>query len=200
MPYPVHQSLPPSIQPPDHPTDRRLTCIWSGIHSSTRSWWRTAKTHPMWLTLTDTRYTTIELDLLAVVWAMMKSNFYLAGPQHFGLVTDNRPLVPILNSYFLDTINNPCLQRLKKISAFIFTANWRPGKEFCIAEAPSHSPVGKLTCEDDFLDAETSFCQMHHPTSCRVSGHRHQPWRFWALQQRSHGRVSSRSQRGPCLL
>ena len=109
------------------------------------------------LTDTETRYATIELELLAVVWAMMKCKFYLIGLQHFSLVTDHRPLVPILNSYSLDAIENPRLQRLKeKISAFIFTAAWRPGKELCIPDALSRSPVCKPIEEDNVLDAETS--------------------------------------------
>ena len=71
---------------------------------------------------------------------------------------DHRPLIPILNRYFLDAIDNPRLQRLKeKISALIYTANWRLGKELCIPDALSRSPVGKPTCEDDVLDGETSF-------------------------------------------
>ena len=108
---------------------------------------------------TETRYANIKLELLAVARAMMKCKFYLAGLQHFGLVTDHRPLVPILNSYSLDTIDNPRLQHVKeKISTFIFTANWRLGKELCIPDALSHSSVGKLmTGEDDVLDPKTSF-------------------------------------------
>ena len=47
---------------------------------------------------TETRYATIELELLAVMWAMTKCKFYLGGLQHFNLVTDHRPLVPIVNS------------------------------------------------------------------------------------------------------
>ncbi|XP_064093176.1 uncharacterized protein LOC135205853 [Macrobrachium nipponense] len=41
-------------------------------------------------------------------------------------MTDHRPLIPILNSYTLDAIENSRLQRLKeKISPYIFTAVWR---------------------------------------------------------------------------
>ena len=88
---------------------------------------------------------------------MTKCKFYLTGLQHFGLVTDHLPLVPILNSYSLDAIDNPRLQRLKEISAFNYTANWHPGKELCIPDVLSRSPVGKPTREDNVLDAETSF-------------------------------------------
>ena len=110
------------------------------------------------MTDNEIRYTTIELELLTVVWVIAKCKFYLAGLQHFGLVTDHRPLVPILNSYSLDAIDNPRLQRLKeKISAFTYIVNWRPGKELCIPDVLSRSPVDKPMHEDEVLDAETSF-------------------------------------------
>jgi len=74
------------------------------------------------LTDAETRYATIELELLAVVWAILKCKFYLFGLQHFDLVTDHNPLVPILNHYSLDAIENPRHQRFKeKVSAFSFT-------------------------------------------------------------------------------
>ena len=96
------------------------------------------------LTDTETRYATIELELLAVVWAMTKCKYYDAELQHFGSLIDYRPMVPILNSYSLDTIDNPRLQCLKeKILAFTYTANWRPGKELCIPDALSRSPKGR---------------------------------------------------------
>ena len=110
------------------------------------------------LTDTEVCYATIELELLTVVRAMMKCKFYPTGLQCFGLVTDHRPLVPILNSHSLDAIDNPRPPSLEeKISAFIFTAAWRPGKELCIPYALFRSPVSNPTGEDDVLDAETSF-------------------------------------------
>ena len=81
----------------------------------------------------ETRYTTIELDLLAVVWALSKCRFHLIDLQNFTLTTDHRPLVPILNVHTLDTVENPRLQRLKeKTSPYLFTAVWRAGKQLCI--------------------------------------------------------------------
>ena len=75
------------------------------------------------LTDAETRYATIELELLAVVWAMSKCRLYLSGLQNFTLITDHRPLIPILNHYSLDAVENPRLQRLKeKISPYLYTA------------------------------------------------------------------------------
>ena len=98
----------------------------------------------------ETRYATIELEMLAVSWAMSKCKLYLIGLQHFTLMTDHRPLIPILNHYSLDAIENPRLQRLKeKVSPFLYTAVWRAGKQLSIPDALSRAPVGYPTPEDE---------------------------------------------------
>ncbi|XP_068230979.1 uncharacterized protein [Palaemon carinicauda] len=109
------------------------------------------------LTDAETRYATIELEMLAVVWAMSKCRLYLAGLQHFILMTDHRPLIPILNSYTLDAIENSRLQRLKeKISPYIFTAVWRAGKLLCVPDALSRAPVSHPTQEDEISGASSA--------------------------------------------
>lgn len=83
---------------------------------------------------------------------MFKCKFYLAGLPHFELVTDHRPLIPILNHYTLDAVENPRLQRLKeKLSAYQFTAKWRAGKQLRIPDALSRFPVCLPTPADDML-------------------------------------------------
>ncbi|KAG0729731.1 Retrovirus-related Pol polyprotein from transposon opus [Chionoecetes opilio] len=51
---------------------------------------------------TETRYAVVELELLAVVWAMRKCRMYLLGLSTFELVVDHKPLVPILDHHTLD--------------------------------------------------------------------------------------------------
>lgn len=109
------------------------------------------------LTDTETRYATIELELLAAVWAMSKCRHYLAGLHHFTLITDHRPLIPILNSYTLDAVENPRLQRLKeKVSPYVFTAQWRAGKNLSIPDALSRAPVSHPSADDETLCADTA--------------------------------------------
>lgn len=109
------------------------------------------------LTDTETRYATIELEMLAVVWAMSKCNLYLQGLQHFTVTTDHRPLIPILNHYSLDAVENPRLQRLKeKTSPYIFTAVWCAGRLLKVPDALSRAPVSHPTPEDDLLSASTA--------------------------------------------
>ncbi|XP_045133033.1 uncharacterized protein LOC123517147 [Portunus trituberculatus] len=83
---------------------------------------------------------------------MFKCGYYLKGLQTFEHVTDHRPLISILNSYTLDAVENPRLQRLKeKLSPFIFTARWRAGKQLCIPDALSRHPVSSPTDEANML-------------------------------------------------
>lgn len=104
------------------------------------------------LTDAETRYATIELELLAAVWAMSKCRPYLIGLQNFTLMTDHRPLIPILNNYTLDAVENPRLQRLKeKTSPYLFTAVWRAGKQLCVPDALSRAPVCRPTPEDETM-------------------------------------------------
>ena len=104
----------------------------------------------------ETRYSTIELELVAVVWGMIKCRYYLMGLPHFDVITDHRPLVPILNTYTLDAIENPRLQRLKeKIAGYVYTAAWRKGSEHALPDALSRAPVDQPTPEDIALGTET---------------------------------------------
>ena len=94
--------------------------------------------------------------MVAVVWGMTKCRYYLMGLSHFDVVIDHRPLVPILNSYTLDAIENPRLQRLKeKIAGYVYTAAWRKGKDHVLPDALSRAPVDKPTPEDSALGADT---------------------------------------------
>ena len=44
------------------------------------------------LTPTQQRYSTIELECLAIIWAVQKCSFYLRGLPIFHVLTDHRPL------------------------------------------------------------------------------------------------------------
>lgn len=109
------------------------------------------------LTGTELRYDTTEMELLAVTWVTSKCKFYLAGLQHFKLVTDHRPLIPILNHYTPEAIKNPRLQFLKeKLLAFQFSATWLAGKQLCIPDTPFRYSISHPNHEDDLLNCGTS--------------------------------------------
>jgi len=93
------------------------------------------------LTSAETRYATIELELLAIQYAMLKCKHFLLGMQKFEVITDHKPLIGVLKRN-LDSIENSRLQRMRlKLVDFNFTLLWNPGKLHLIADALSRNPV-----------------------------------------------------------
>ena len=104
--------------------------------------WALIQAGSRFLSDTESRYAIIELELLAVSWAIIKCKLFLAGLPHFTVVTDHHPLVPILNNHRLDEIENPRLQRRKsKNMAYNFTAQWVKGTLNNAPDALSRNPV-----------------------------------------------------------
>ena len=78
---------------------------------------------------------------------------FSAGLQHFSVVTDHNPLIPILNSHRLDEIENPRLQRLKsRLMGYNFTAHWIKGKGNSAPDALSRSPVSDPKRDDSLAE------------------------------------------------
>lgn len=104
------------------------------------------------ITETEARYAMIELEALGAAWAMLKLRIYLHGLPEFELVIDHRPLVPILNSYTLDAIENPRLQRIvEKMTPYVFHTTWKKGSDHVIADTLSRNPVSYPDEECDLL-------------------------------------------------
>ena len=73
------------------------------------------------LTSAQGNYATIELECLAIQYALSKSEFYLRGLPNFAVWTDHRPLVGIFNKA-LHTLNNQRLIRIReKLLDFSFS-------------------------------------------------------------------------------
>ena len=114
--------------------------------------WRVVQAGSRFITATEQRYAMIELELLAVAWACEKCRIFLEGLPHVDIVTDHKPLLPIMNSQALDQISNPRLQRLRmKIQRYNYTAQWVRGKENQDADALSRYPVAKPT-QDEMVE------------------------------------------------
>jgi len=111
------------------------------------------------LSSAEKNYAPIELECLAIQWAVAKCNFYLAGIETFKVVTDHRPLLGIFKKS-IHEIENPRLKRLyEKLMPFPFTLEWNKGKNHEIADALSRAPV--FPCEVDETEDEeatASFC------------------------------------------
>jgi len=59
--------------------------------TNSNSDWRVVQAGSRFLTVAESRYTVIELECLAVGWAMKKCHLFLAGLGHFTIVTDYNP-------------------------------------------------------------------------------------------------------------
>ncbi len=106
----------------------------------------------------DSRYAMIELECLAAAWAMKKCKSFFGGLPSFEVVLDHQPLIPILNDYSLDQLDNQRLLRLRlQIFRFSFNARLVPDKENVEADALSRSPVDQPTEADLLGEEPTSY-------------------------------------------
>ena len=93
------------------------------------------------LSSAERNYATIELEALAIAWAMHKCFFYLRACPHFKVLTDHRPLVGIFSKTIDDVVNSR-LQRIRmKTQCFNFSVEYTPGKTHLIADGLSRAPV-----------------------------------------------------------
>ena len=123
------------------------------------------------LTSTQNNYATIELECLAIVWAVTKCKYYLHGLQHFTVVTYHKPLVGIFNSS-LDNLSNPRLLRMReKLTDYVFTTTWVAGKTHDIADALRNqhhpNPTSATSCgpTSPFPHTETASSSLRVPVS-----------------------------------
>ncbi|XP_065190961.1 uncharacterized protein K02A2.6-like [Sycon ciliatum] len=121
--------------------------------------WRIIQCGSRYLSDAESRYAVVELEMLAVVWAVHKCKLYLSGTL-FDLITDHRPLIPIINAYSLDQIENPRLLRLRlKLQSFQVHASWRKGSDHAFADALSRNPVGIPSSDDELGEAPALHCR-----------------------------------------
>ena len=73
--------------------------------------WRLIQCGSRFISDTESRYGMIELEQLAIAWAMKKCHVYLFATK-FEVITDNQPLIPIMNKYSLMEIENPRIRRM----------------------------------------------------------------------------------------
>ena len=97
-------------------------------------------------------YAVVELELLAIQWAVHKCRLYVAGA-NFQVITDHQPLIGIMNGKNLDAMQNARIHRLmaKLRLGYTFKVLWTPGKTQCIADALSRLPVFKSEEKPDIL-------------------------------------------------
>ena len=93
------------------------------------------------LTPAEQNYAVIELESLAIAWAINKCSFYLKGIQSFEVITDHRPLLGIFNKSLVQIENSRIVKIREKVIDYNFTITWLAGKTNLIADALSRAPV-----------------------------------------------------------
>ena len=152
------------------------------MQKSNDSDWNLVQAGSRFLTNTESTYAVIELECLAVAWAIKKCNLFLAGIDHFTVVTDHNPLIPILNTHRLDEIENPRLQRLRTcLMAYKFTARWQKGSKHEAADALSRSPHSSPNQNDELAEKQTTKEKLVKP--CHL--HKSEPPCFKNLNTRT---------------
>ena len=111
------------------------------------------------LTPTQQRYATVELECMAIQWAIKKCEFYLRGLPNFEVLTDHRPLVGVFKKQ-LSLLENARLMRMReKIQEFTFEVEWVQGKTHYIADALSRAPVFAPEEEEFTIDCAITHCR-----------------------------------------
>ena len=133
---------------------------------------------------TESRYAIIELELLAVTWAIAKCTIFLAGLPHFTVITDHHPLVSILNSHRLDEIVNPRLQRLRtKVMAYNFTTQWVKGVLNNVPDALSRHPVSTPSPCEMLAESDPDLSIFFAEIQAVVSGECQESFRLQELRK-----------------
>ena len=111
--------------------------------------WKNIQCGSRFLTETESRYAPIEFEALSVVWAVIKCKYFLTGLSEFLIRNDHKTLIPILNNYNLNDIENPRVRRLvEKLRPYRYRAEHISGNKNTVADAFSRAPVDKPTEED----------------------------------------------------
>ncbi|XP_061926289.1 uncharacterized protein K02A2.6-like [Entelurus aequoreus] len=106
------------------------------------------------LTDTEKRYAQIEKEALAATWACERLTSYVQG-LHFTLLTDHKPLVPLLSTRGLDDLPPRVLRFRLRLLRYDYDIVHVPGKNLITADTLSRAPLqDKMSPGDLELERE----------------------------------------------
>ena len=112
---------------------------------------------PLYNVETQSRYSTVEIECLAIINTVTKCHYYLAGIKSFEVWTDHRLLIGAFDKH-LDLLQNQRLMRMReKLTSYSFKVIWSPRKTHHIAEALSRAHLFR-PCELTFEHEDINSC------------------------------------------
>lgn len=114
------------------------------------------------LSRAEKNYAQIEKELLAATWVCEKFDRYLVGLPSFTLLTDHKPIVPLINSKELNDAPVRCQRMLMRMMRYSGKAEYTPGKNMTVADSLSRSPVVSTEPEEfgEEIEAHVATIQM----------------------------------------
>ena len=97
----------------------------------------------------ESRYAVCELECLAILWAIKKCKYYLAGIPTFKVHTDHNSLVGLFKKELPDVQNPRLLKYLEDLQGYNFETKYVPGKDNLAADMLSRHPVWPAEPESD---------------------------------------------------
>jgi hypothetical protein len=103
-------------------------------------------------------YAVVELEALAIKYAVEKCRYYLLGMQKFTVWTDHRPLLGIWRKQIDEIGNARCQKWRENLSIYNFNVEWKAGKTHYIADSLSRASYW------DPPEVDSVFCFAINPT------------------------------------
>ena len=116
--------------------------------------WKPVACASRFLSDAEKNYHPIEVEMLAITWGCEKMNLYLHGLLNFLIVTDHKPLIPILQSKLLGDMS-PRIQSMRmRLMKYSFEAEHCPGKDLVDVDAFSRAPTQLPKEEELFAERD----------------------------------------------